>query len=157
MDTEMDFLSLSAALAAKEILDVEGMEWMYQLELSGEVLYHQLADRVGDRQAAELLRRNAVEERAHARRMAKALSLKLGREWTPTIEQQRILSVPLPDQVSAEFFLGVVQGEIAGDQGYQRWADLEPDEEVAHLLRLNGREESIHAGRAQQVSVLLSA
>ena len=41
--------------------------------------------------------------------------------------------------------------------GYQRWADAESDDEVERLLRLNGREETIHAGRAQQVFDLLNA
>jgi rubrerythrin len=39
---------------------------------------------------------------------------------------------------------------------YQRWADNEADPQVARLLRLNGREESIHARRVEQVMALLS-
>lgn len=49
-----------------------------------------------------------------------------------------------------------MQGEINGDAGYQMWADAESNEEVARLLRLNGREETIHAGRAQQVADILA-
>ena len=44
---------------------------------------------------------------------------------------------------------GIVQGEQAGDAGYQKWADAEPDPEVARLLRLNGREETLHGERVK--------
>jgi rubrerythrin len=50
----------------------------------------------------------------------------------------------------------MIQGEVSGDAGYQFWADNETDEEVAKLLRLNGREESIHAERLNEVIALLS-
>ena len=66
------------------------------------------------------------------------------------------MDIPLPDQIDAKMFLGIVKGELGGDAGYQRWADNETDPEVQKLLRLNGREETIHAGRAQQVYDLLS-
>ena len=153
---EHDFLSASAAVAAAEALDVPTLELVYRLEVSGEVLYQGLADRVDDPEAKELLRRNGVEERGHARRIAKVLSLRTGTEWTPSAEHEEILAIPLPDTVDAAFFLAVVQGEISGDAGYQRWADREDDPEVARLLRLNGREETIHAERAQQVHEILS-
>ena len=153
--TEQNFYTASAGLAGKERLDVEAMELMYQLEISGEVFYQRLADRVANAEAAELLRRNGVEERAHARRMAKALSISLGREWTPGPQHETVLDIPLPDVITKELFLGIVQGEINGDAGYQAWADAEPDEEIAKLLRLNGREESIHADRARKVAELL--
>ena len=154
--SEHDFLSASAAVAAAEALDEPTLELVYRLEVSGEVLYQGLADRVDDPEAKELLRRNGVEERGHARRIAKVLSLRTGTEWTPSAEHEEILAIPLPDTVDAAFFLAVVQGEISGDAGYQRWADREDDPEVARLLRLNGREETIHAERAQQVHEILS-
>jgi len=153
----MNFYEANASLFGKEALDVADLELMYRLEMSGEQFYYRLADRVGDEEAAELLRRNGVEERAHARRIAKALSVKLGREWEPTAEQQELMEIPLPDRLSPKLFAGIVQGELGGDAGYQRWADNESDPEVQRLLRLNGREETIHAGRAQQVLDLLEA
>ncbi len=124
---------------------------------AGEVFYNMLADRVDNAEAADLLRKNAVEERGHARRLARMISIKIGQEWEPTPEVAELLAVPLPDQIGSKIFAGVVQGEINGDAGYQRWADAESDEEVVRLLRLNGREETIHAGRAQQVFDLLNA
>lgn len=151
-----NFYEANAALFGKESLDVADLELMYQLEMTGEEFYYRLADRVGNPEAAELLRRNGVEEKAHARRLAKALSIKVGREWEPTPEQAALMDIPLPDQIDAKMFLGIVKGELGGDAGYQRWADNEADPEVQKLLRLNGREETIHAGRAQQVYELLT-
>ena len=98
-----------------------------------------------------------MEERGHARRIARALSIKLGHEWQPTPEQQELLDVPMPPVIDANLFAGVVKGELNGDAGYQKWADAETDEEVVRLLRLNGREETIHANRAQRVFDILSA
>ena len=124
---------------------------------SGEHFYNLLADRIDNEEAKDLLRKNAVEERGHARRIARALSIKLGHEWQPTAEQQELLDVPMPPVIDANLFAGVVKGELNGDAGYQKWADAEADEEVVRLLRLNGREETIHANRAQRVFEILSA
>jgi rubrerythrin len=125
--------------------------------MAGELFYNMLADRVNNEEAASLLRKNAVEERGHARRLARMISLKNGSEWEPSAEVSELLEVPLPDTIDSRMFAGIVKGELNGDVGYQRWADAEEDEEVERLLRLNGREETIHAGRAQQVFDLLSA
>ena len=60
-------------------------------------------------------------------------------------------------KVSRARLLGViVQAEFDGDAGYQRWADNEELPEVERLLRLNGREESIHGRRVEQAIALLS-
>jgi rubrerythrin len=115
-----------------------------------------LADRIGNEEAAELLRRNGREELAHARRIAKAISIRLGHEWEPSAEIATLLPIPMPDEISIEMFRGIVQGEMSGDAGYQAWADQETDPEVEKLLRLNGREETIHAGRVNQVLEILS-
>lgn len=155
--SEINFYTASAALADKETLDVPALELIYQLERSGEVFYNMLAERIQNEEAAQLLRRNAVEERAHSRRVARAIAIKLGRDWEPSAAVDEILPIPMPDTIDANLFLGVVQGEIRGDAGYQKWADNEENEDVARLLRLNGREETIHAGRAQQVHAILSS
>jgi hypothetical protein len=85
------------------------------------------------------------------------ISIKNGAEWVPSAEVDTLLEVPLPDTIDARMFAGIVKGELNGDAGYQKWADAEDNEEVERLLRLNGREETIHAGRAQQVFDLLNA
>jgi len=157
MTEQYDFFSASAALARATKLDVPELELMYRLEISGDDFYNALADRVGNEEAAELLRRNGREELGHARRIQRALSLKLGREWEPSEEMLKPLTIPLPDSIDPGLFPVVVQAEIDGDAGYQRWADVEPDPEVATLLRLNGREETIHGERAGQALAILQS
>ncbi len=155
--TEMNFYTANASLAGAEKLGVEEMQTIWRVEMAGELFYNLLAERIDNEEAKDLLRKNAVEERGHARRIARALSIKLGHEWQPTAEQQELLEVPMPPVIDANLFAGVVKGEMNGDAGYQKWADAETDEEVVRLLRLNGREETIHANRAQRVFEILSA
>ena len=154
---ETNFYTANASLAGAEKLGIEEMQTIWRVEMAGELFYNLLAERIDNEEAKDLLRRNAVEERGHARRIARALSIKLGHEWEPTAEQQELLEVPLPPVIDAALFAGVVKGEMNGDAGYQKWADAETDEEVVRLLRLNGREETIHANRAQRVFEILSA
>ena len=154
---EMNFYTANASLAGAEKLGIEEMQTIWRVEMAGEHFYNLLAERIDNEEAKDLLRKNAVEERGHARRIARALSIKLGHEWQPTAEQQELLDVPMPPVIDANLFAGVVKGELNGDAGYQKWADAEADEEVVRLLRLNGREETIHANRAQRVFEILSA
>lgn len=154
---EMNFYTVNASLAGAEKLGIEEMQTIWRVEMAGELFYNLLAERIDNEEAKDLLRKNAVEERGHARRIARALSIKLGHEWQPTAEQQELLDVPMPPVIDANLFAGVVKGELNGDAGYQKWADAEADEEVVRLLRLNGREETIHANRAQRVFEILSA
>jgi hypothetical protein len=155
--TDHDFFSANAALAAAEVLDVDAMCLLYRVECSGEDFYNALADRVGDEGAADLLRRNGREEMGHARRIQRALSIKLGGPFEPSGEMLERFSIPLPDHIGPDIFPVIIQAEVDGDAGYQRWADLEPDPEVARLLRLNGREETIHSQRATEAQQLLSS
>ena len=155
--TEINFFTANAGLADVAKLEVPELKLMYRIEMAGELFYNILADRVGNETAADLLRKNAVEERGHARRLARMISIKLGHEWVPSAEVEELLDVPLPDSIDPAMFAGIVKGELNGDAGYQKWADAEENEEVQRLLRLNGREETIHAGRAQQVFELLGA
>ena len=152
-----NFYTANASLAGVDRLGTAEMQTIWRVEMAGELFYNLLAERIDDEEAKELLRRNAVEEKGHARRIARALSIALGHEWEPTAEQQELLPVPMPDTIDARLFAGIVQGELNGDAGYQKWADNEPDEEIARLLRLNGREETIHADRARRVLEILSA
>jgi rubrerythrin len=152
---EHDFFSASAALARLEQLDVPAMELVYRLECGGEDFYNTLADRIDNEQAAELLRRNAREELGHARRISRAIGIKLGHDYEPSGQVLDPFVIPVPDVVDPSLLPIIVQAEIDGDAGYQRWADHEPDPEVARLLRLNGREETGHGERVAQVLELL--
>jgi rubrerythrin len=155
--SEHDFFSANAALAATDELDVEAMRLLYRVEVSGEDFYNRLADRVGHDDAATLLRRNGREEMGHARRIHRALSLKLGEPFEPTAEMSTCFEIPLPDQVGVDLFPIIIEAEVQGDAGYQRWADREDDPEIAKLLRRNGREETVHAQRATEALALLQA
>lgn len=155
--SDINFFTANASLADVDKLEVPELTLMYRIEMAGELFYNMLADRVNNDEAASLLRKNAVEERGHARRLARMISIMNGVEWEPTAEVEQLLEVPLPEEIDARMFAGIVKGELNGDAGYQKWADAEDNEEVERLLRLNGREETIHAGRAQQVYDLLNA
>ena len=139
-------------------LDVAAMKELYNAELGGEAFYNALADRVDDERAADLLRRNGREEAGHARRLGRAIAIKLGTDFEPTPEMLALAPVMLPEPFDpVRFMRKLVQGELDGDEGYQRWADNEPDPEVERLLRLNGREESIHGGRVTEAIAILTA
>jgi rubrerythrin len=157
MTDTLDFAGASQALGELDRLDVPAMELMYKLECSGEDFYNLLADRIGDDDAAVLLRRNAREERGHARRVARAIAIKQGREFVPTPELQERFAISLPEEIDPAMLPFIVAGEQAGDAGYQAWADNEPDPQVARLLRLNGREETLHGERVTQVMAILEA
>jgi rubrerythrin len=157
MTDELDFASASQSLAGLDQLDVPAMELMYKLECSGEDFYNLLADRIGNEEAATLFRRNAKEELGHARRMARAIAIKQGSDFEPTADLQERYSVALPEVVDPAMLPFIVAGEQAGDAGYQVWADNEPDPQVARLLRLNGREETLHGERVAQAIAILEA
>ncbi len=154
---DLDFFSASAELAACTELDVPAMELLYRLECSGEDFYNALADRIGNDEAADLLRKNGREEMGHARRVQRAISLRLGTEYEPSAEVRERFVIPLPETIGLDLFPAIVKAEMDGDAGYQRWADRESDPEVARLLRLNGREETGHGERAAKALAILEA
>lgn len=157
MTDELDFARASQALAELEQLDVAAMELMYKLECSGEDFYNLLADRIGNEEAAVLFRRNAKEELGHARRIARAITIKQGRAFEPSAELQDRYPVTLPERIDPSMLPFIVAGEQAGDAGYQGWADRESDPQVARLLRLNGREETLHGERVTQAIAILES
>jgi rubrerythrin len=146
---------LPAWLGELESLDVDALRSMFTLELAGEQFYNAMAERVDNEQAAELLRRNGREEAGHARRIERALAIKLGHEFTPTPDMVERPAIQLPERIGADLLRVIVQAEFDGDAGYQRWADNEDLPEVERLLRLNGREETIHGRRVEQAIALL--
>lgn len=152
----MDFFEATARIGAAETLDMETAELLIRVENSGDVLYNELASRLDNEEAAELLRRNGREEVGHARRVMKILSLKLGTEYVPSAEVMEKFTVDLPDSVDASALPMIVEGEMQGDIGYQRWAAAETDPEVIKLLLLNGREETKHAERIKQAIAILA-
>ena len=156
MSQDDDFYSAVAVLSALEHLDVDGMRLLYRIECAGEHFYDQLADRIGDPKAAELLRRNGREERGHAERVRRAIGVKLGTPYEPTAGDEAPYAIALPDTVSPEMLAVIVQAERDGDAGYEGWAQRESDPEVQRLLRLNGREETVHGERVSEVIAMLA-
>ena len=158
MQDHADFFSAVTALGSIQELDVESARLLYRIECSGEDFYNMIADRIGNAEAAELLRKNGREERGHAERMRKVIAIKLGLEkYEPTAEDTAKYAIPLPDQIPVELLPVIVQGEIDGDKGYQQWADRETDPEIQRLLRINGREETVHGERVSAVMQILTA
>jgi rubrerythrin len=155
MDAHRDFFSAALAVGSLGALDVDAMRLLFRVERTGEDFYNGVADRIGDEQAAALLRKNAREERGHAERLRRAIAIKLGGTFEPTAEDLAHYPVPLPDTIPLELLPQIVQAEIDGDAGYQRWADGEPDPEVQRLLRQNGREETVHGERVSEVIAIL--
>ena len=153
----MDFFEATARIGAADTLDLETAELLIRVENSGDVLYNELAARLDNEEAAELLRRNGREEVGHARRVMKILSLKLGTEYVPSAEVMEKFAVDLPDSVDASALPMIVEGEMQGDIGYQKWAAAETDPEIIKLLLLNGREETKHAERIKQAIEILAA
>ena len=144
-------------LSELDRLDVDAMRSLYTIELGGEAFYLALADRIGDEGAATLLRRNGREEAGHARRLGRAIAHKLGHPFTPSPDMLEVRAPRLPDEISPELLPGLVRGELEGDAIYSRWAEHEPDPDVAKLLRRNGREEALHSRRVEQAIALLAA
>lgn len=150
-----DFTAVAASLGSIEKLGVAELRLMFRLENAGERFYDLLAERVSNPAVADLLRKNGREERGHAERLRRALARKLGGSWTPDASDLAPLTLTLPERIDAQLLAEIVQGELQGDAGYQKWADAEPDAEVRELLRQNGREETGHANRVRQAIALL--
>ena len=157
MTDDLDFFSASAKLAACTELDIEAMELLYRLEISGDNFYSALADRIGNDEAGDLLRKNGREEIGHARRVQRAIGIKIGKPYEPSAEVQTPFVIPLPDEIGLELFPIIVKAELDGDAGYQHWADTETDPDVIELLRQNGREETVHGERVAKALEILEA
>ena len=99
---DLDFFSASARLAACTELDVPAMELLYRLECSGEDFYNALADRIGNEEAGDLLRKNGREELGHARRVQRAISIRIGAEYEPSAEVRERFVIPLPDTIGLD-------------------------------------------------------
>jgi rubrerythrin len=142
-------------LSELEQLNVDAMRALYKIEMSGKAFYDALAERIGNDEVAVLLRRNGREEAGHARRLGRAIALKLGTDFEPTPDMVERAEVRLPEAMGANYLPSLVQLELDGEPGYRRWADHEPDPAVARLLLLNGREEALHAERVKAAMAIL--
>lgn len=133
---------------------------MSMIESAGEGFYRSLADLVSNPEARELLMSNARDERRHAERLVKAFALLCGEALTlPASDDENPYAASLQAPDSATFndqFLSyLASAEEQGHDGYERWAQAEPNAEIAQLYRLNAREERMHGKRDLRVRELL--
>ncbi len=155
-DLPADFGAAFARLSALSKLEIEDMKLMILLETAGEPLYAGLADGVEPEEAKALLLQNGREETAHAHRLKKAIEILTGDPYPiPPLDENPYGKPPPMGAVTAELLRQVIQAEFGGDSLYQRYADNEANAEVAELLRQNGREETRHGKRLEQVIELL--
>lgn len=152
-----DAMSALNQLGERTRLSIEDMKLMILVECSGDPFYNALADAVGDPECADLLRKNAREETAHAHRLKKAIEILTGAPFEIPSMDQNPYGTPMVPGCEPSF-LELLKGlEVNGDAQYQAWADREENAEVAELLRQNGREETRHAERVGQVLDRLAA
>ncbi|HVN85809.1 MAG TPA: ferritin family protein [Candidatus Binatia bacterium] len=156
MAEHSDLYSAAAALGRIAQRDIDAMKLLFRVECLGEDFHNDLADRIGNAEAAGLLRRNAREERAHAERVRRAIGLKLGHPWQPAAAELERYPVALAEAISGALLPVIVKAEIDGAAGYERWAERETDAEVQWLLRQNGREETEHGRRVTAAIEILA-
>lgn len=143
-------------LSAKPSLDIDDLQVLALIEASGKSGYAGIASAVGNAEAAELLNKNGREEVGHAHRIAKALKILTGEDYeVPDDEQNPLVKHTPLDAVSADLLQMIVQSEYAGEGIYNRWADHQPNVEVAKIYRLIAADERRHAGRGEAVLALL--
>ena len=157
-DLPADFGSAFAKLSALPKLEIEDMKLMILLESAGEPLYKRLAEGVEPEEAKALLRQNGREETAHAHRLKKAIEILTHEPYEiPSLDENPYGQPPALGEVTAGLLRGLIQAEFGGDSLYQGYADNTDNAEVAELLRQNGREETRHGKRVEQVIELLGS
>lgn len=152
----MNFFEATMQLGTADVLDDETAELLIRVENSGDVLYDALAERLGNEDAAKLLRLNGREEVGHARRIIEVMTLRHG-TYEPPAHVFDKFPVELPDSIDASSLPYIVEGELQGDVGYRKWAAAETDPRIVELLLRNGREETKHAERIQRAIAILEA
>ena len=145
-----------AILNARERLGIDDLKVLALIELSGESAYFALGQAAGNDEARALLERNGQEERGHAHRLLKAISLLGGSFELPTPEANPFYRPPVKmDGLGENMLKGMEMAEMDGDVHYKAWADAEPNPDVAKIYRQNASEEWRHAERVAQVKALL--
>ena len=136
---------------------LEDLKVMVLLEASGESFYQALCVNAPSEQVRQLLAKNGQEEMGHAHRVARVITQIFGEEVEiPAAADNPYVSAGPALSVSRELLTQMIQGELAGEGLYERWAEALGDEEAGRQLRRNGAEERRHAERAQQALALLS-
>lgn len=141
-----------ALLAQKAKLEVEELHVLALVEASGSATYSAIANTSDNEEIQSLLKKNGREEVGHAHRIMKALTLLTGDEYElPSDEENPLVSSAPAPALSIELLKMFIQAEYSGEPMYNRWADNEPNAEVAKIYRLIGGDEVRHANRLEQV------
>ncbi len=158
-DYPSDISGAFGILKTRKSLSLDDMRVLAVIEAAGEEFYLRIARGVRNPQAAALLIQNGREERGHAHRLLKAIVAAGGEpfELPPASENPFIAGLPAEFPATPEFIASLEKGEKDGDRIYQTWADAAANDEVAQVLRQNGREETRHGERDAQVIRLLAA
>lgn len=142
-------------LGTRTKLSIDDLKVLALLEQTGEAGYFAMAAATHNEEAKALLTRNGQEERGHAHRLLKAIKLLGGDFALPEDRENPFYSGRVLPQLTGNMMEAIAMAEGGGNLDYQRWADAEPNQEVAKIYRQNGSEESRHQERATQVQALL--
>jgi rubrerythrin len=136
---------------------LEDLKVMVLLEAAGEGFYQALSASAPNEEVRALLAKNGQEEMGHAHRVVRVIKQVFGEDVEiPAAENNPYASGNRGMAVSKEMLTQMIQGELAGEGLYERWAEALGDEEAGRQLRRNGLEERRHSERAQQALELLS-
>jgi len=137
---------------------VDDLKLMVCLEASGLSFYKALAAGAPSKAISDLLSANGREEMAHARRLQKAIMILTGETFEiPSPDANPYDTAPASLPVDEKLLDNMATGEFGGELMYENWAAKIGNDEVAGLLRQNGKEERRHGERAQQAKALLGA
>ena len=117
-------------LKTRPRLSVEDLKVLAMIECYGETFYEILAQGVQDDEARALLLRNAAEERGHAHRCLKAISLLGGELDLPAKADNPFMALaPAEIPMNAELIGLLEKGEVDGDLDFEADAgfEFEPD------------------------------
>ncbi len=143
------------ALRNKDKLDVDDLKLMVLLKAGSGPFYDELAELAPSRVAKALLLRNGVEERIQAHRLKRAIEIITGEPYTiPVLTENPFAKLEVP--ACSETILEVVEMlEREGNAHLERWADKEPNSQVAMILAQSACEDHLHGERVRQVIAIL--
>ncbi|MEN3975814.1 ferritin-like domain-containing protein [Emcibacter sp. SYSU 3D8] len=147
-----------AYIGTIETPSVDDLKLMVCLEASGQSFYDALAAGAPSEEIGALLKANGREEMAHARRLQTAIRILTGETFDiPTPDTNPYDTAPASLRVDVALLETMAAGEFGGEVMYEGWAARIGNEEVAKLLRQNGKEERRHGERAEQAKALMAA
>jgi rubrerythrin len=135
---------------------LDDLKLMVYLEASGQVGYGDLARSAPNEAVSRLLNANGREEVAHAHRVAKAIRVIYGEDFSVPEPKDNPYAKSSVRKLDRTILEGLVKAENNGKTLYDTWADNTANGEAAELFRQNGIEEAKHGARAQEAIALLA-